>query len=170
MVNKEKKSKRGLFQGNLHCNENNKRVNIDLIGPFNLKHNGKLQKVHFLVFVDACSRRVEVAPLTKIDSKTVASALEEEWIKPNGAPSEVLTDQGRQFLDASFERVCEKKEIIHRVNIAYHSQGNSMVERVNKSIGLAVRLKKNWEAEDIASRVAKSDKLQIFYNLYNYLQ
>jgi len=50
-----------------------------------------------------------------------------------GAPTKVLTDQGREFLGA-FEELCTKALINHHTTSRNHSKANGLAEMVVKTI------------------------------------
>lgn len=70
-------------------------VGMDLIGPFK-----KSQKGHKFILTMTCyfSKWVEAFPLCEKSAQCVAVALYAAYCR-HGAPSEIITDQGREFVN-----------------------------------------------------------------------
>ena len=104
------------MKGDLHHEVPFARLSSDICGPFELKMEGVLQKVFFVVFIDLCSRWVEIVSTTSITSKRIAKLFEQYLLRKHPKPKIVLTDQGRQYLGKEFRTVCELNKIKHMMN------------------------------------------------------
>ena len=79
-----------------------KRVAIDLVGPITpVSDSGNR---YMLSLIDYVTRYPEVVPLKFIDAESVAEALVNIFTRV-GVPSEILSDQGSQFLSRVMKEV-----------------------------------------------------------------
>ena len=73
-------------------------------------------------------------PLQDITAASCASALLRHWICRFGVPSDITSDQGRQFTSALWSELHSLLGITSLRTTAYHPQANGMVERVHRVI------------------------------------
>ncbi|PIK46726.1 hypothetical protein BSL78_16415 [Apostichopus japonicus] len=66
--------------------------------------------------------------------RTVANTLVEEFICRYGIPSEIHTDQGRQFEAKLFQELCRLLEINKTRTTPYYPQSDGMIERFNRTL------------------------------------
>ena len=103
-----------------------KRVAIDLVGPITpVSDSGNR---YMLSLVDYATRYPEVVPLKFIDAETVAEALVNIFTRV-GVPSEILSDQGSQFLSRVMKEVGRLLSIRQLVTTPYHPMCNGLVEK-----------------------------------------
>lgn len=88
-------------------------------------------------FMDFASRYPDATALRKIDVETVAIALLEIFSRL-GVPTELLTDQGSNFLSTLMKSLYDKLGIHHIQTSPYHPQTNGMLECFHAT------LKKTW--------------------------
>ena len=124
-----------------------KRVAMDLIGP--IKPASTRGNQYILTIIDYATRFADAAPLKNIETATVAEALFGIWSRV-GIPSEVLTDQGTQFVGNVMEEVNRLLSIKHRTCTPYHPQANGLCEKFNGTLKhalrkLAVEKPKDWD-------------------------
>ncbi|UYV63015.1 K02A2.6-like [Cordylochernes scorpioides] len=130
------KSNIGEFQDPM---ERFTEVHIDLVGTLPLS-NGN---TYCLTCIDRFSNWMEVVPLENISAERVAKAFYENWISRFGTPHRLISDQGAQFTSEAFKclsRLCEFK-LQHTT--AYHPQCNGKVERLHRTIKVALRTHDN---------------------------
>ncbi|XP_054283614.1 uncharacterized protein K02A2.6-like [Macrosteles quadrilineatus] len=101
------------------------RVHIDLAGPV----NGSM----WLVGIDALSKWAEVDCLKTTNSSTIIQRLR-SWFSRYGIPSEIVTDNGPQFLSKEMETFFEKNSINHIKTTPYHPKSNGLVERLIRTL------------------------------------
>ena len=107
-------------------------VGLDLL---QLPETGKGYK-YLLVGVDLLSRYAIAKPLKSKMSITVAKAVLSEIIEQPmlGPPQQFLTDQGCEFMGASFQELCLAYGIKHTTTATANAKGNGVVERMNRTI------------------------------------
>lgn len=111
-----------------------RHVHLDLIGP--LPPAGDYR--YCLTAVDRFTRWPEVVPITDITAETVAKAFVSCWVARYGCPTEIVTDQGRQFQSALFQQLSKSIGFDHRRTTAYHPQCNGLVERFHRQLKAAI--------------------------------
>ena len=84
-----------------------------------------------MVVTDYGSRWAEAFPTKDQKTTTVAKILIEEIICRYGAPKEILSDQGKNFLANLIKNICEYFRINKIQTTSYHPQTNGLTERFN---------------------------------------
>src|SRR6185436_15914371 len=106
------------------------RVGIDLLQiPLITKDNQQV-----IVATDYLTKWVETRALPDKSAASVAGFLYEDIICRHGAPTELLSDQGTEFLNNLVDEICHLFEVSHRVSIPYHPQTNGLTERFNQTL------------------------------------
>ena len=112
------------------------RLYIDIVGPIIATENSNC---YILTMMDELTRYLVAVPLKKIDAITVADALVNNFILVYGAPKEILSDQGSQFMSQVFKNVCKLFKI-KKINCsAYHPASNGALERVHRTINNIIK-------------------------------
>ena len=119
------------------------RVAIDLIGPLPKSKSGNR---FALVAVDLATKYPDAVPLKYIDSYTVSEALLNIFSRV-GLPSELLHDQGAQFMSAVMKRFNQLLQIKSINTTPYHPQCNGSCENFNKSLKQMIKKVCNEEPE-----------------------
>lgn len=115
------------------------KVHIDLVGP--LPPCGEFR--YLLTCIDRFTRWPEAIPIADITAETVATAFFEGWISRFGVPTEIVTDQGRQFESSLFNDVLNLLGI-HRVRTTpYNPAANGLIERWHRSLKVALKCSSN---------------------------
>ena len=97
-----------------------------------------------LVIIDFLSKYPYATPIKSKTKEEIAQKLF-EYIALFGAPKEILSDQGNEFVNDVIYTLNEIAGIEHRITSAYHPQANGQTENFNKT--LITCLKKHTEEE-----------------------
>ena len=103
-----------------------KRVAINLVGPITPMAEGGNR--YMLTLMDYATRYPEVVPLKRIDAESVAEALVNIFTRV-GIPSEIMSDQGTQFVSSVMTEVSRLLSIKQMVTTPYHPMCNGLIER-----------------------------------------
>jgi len=106
-------------------------LNIDFIGPFH-------DKRYILVIVDAFSRWVELYLCSTATASESARCLFEHFGR-YGAPRLIRSDRGSHFANATIAEFLSLVGTEQCLTLAYSSQQNAIVERVNKEINRHIK-------------------------------
>lgn len=107
------------------------RVAVDFIGPLPTSKNGNK---YLLVFVDYATRWPEVFATRDRKATTVAEIFIKEILCRHGAPVQLLSDQGREFLADVIKETCNFTRTHKIQTAAYHPQTNGLCERFNGTL------------------------------------
>jgi len=107
------------------------KIGIDFLGPLTETKNGHK---HILVITDYASRWVEAFPTADQTAATVAKILINEVICRHGAPRELLSDKGQNFMSKVVKELCSYFETKKINTTSYHPQCNGLTERFNKTL------------------------------------
>ncbi|XP_057376543.1 uncharacterized protein LOC130697744 [Daphnia carinata] len=110
-------------------------IGIDHLGPFKVTAAGNR---HIIVSIDYLSKWVEVAAVPDTSTKFVTSFLETNIIFRHGTPQRIVSDQGSAFTSQMFSEWVTRWHIKHILATAEHPETNGLVERVNRTLTLAL--------------------------------
>ena len=117
------------------------RVRIDLVFGFKETDEGYRGLV---IMTEYLSKYPYVSPIRTKSAGEIADKLF-EYISFFGPPKELLSDQGKEFLNKMVENLSVKCGIERRVTASYHPQTNGLTEHFNAT--LVNSLRKHAEAE-----------------------
>ena len=103
---------------------------IDFMGPFP-SSNGF---IYILLAVDYVSKWVEAIATRTNDSRVVVDFLRSHIFARFGMPRAIISDGGSHFCNRSFEALCKKYGVTHKVSTPYHPQTSGMAEVSNREI------------------------------------
>ena len=112
------------------------RVHLDLIGSLPLSACGKR---YILVATDALTRYTFTDAMENKTALTVAKSFV-KFINSFGCPKELISDQGREFVNQILEEINKLYRISHNVVNAYRPSANGLVESKNKQIITILRM------------------------------
>jgi len=129
------------------------RVGIDLLQlpltPFGNRY--------VIVATDYHTKWVEARAVPDKTASTVAGFIYEDIICRHGAPKELLSDQGREFVNALVAQICELFATKHKTTTPYHPQTNGLTERFNqtliKALGKLTQQHKDTPWDELLSSV-----------------
>jgi len=106
------------------------RLNIDTIGPLPPDEYGNC---HIIVIIDTFTRFVELYPAKDTTAIVAAIALLQHF-GTYGCPSQILSDNGSQFVNNLIEEFLKLCDVEHLTTLAYSKEENTIVERANKEV------------------------------------
>ena len=107
------------------------RIAMDVAGPFPTSDSGNR---YVLVVMDYFSKWPEVYAIPNQEARTIVDVFSRNWICRYGVPSEVHSDQGRNFESAIFKEMCDSYGIKKTRTTPLHPQSDGMVERFNRTL------------------------------------
>ncbi|KAK3107513.1 hypothetical protein FSP39_016272 [Pinctada imbricata] len=117
--------------GHVYSNRPLDRIAIDILGPLPVTDDGN---EYIMVLGDYFSKWKEAYPIKNHTAQTVADKLISEFICRFGVPSNIHTDQGREFESNLFKILCERLQINKTRTTPYHPQSDGLVERFNRTL------------------------------------
>ncbi|GKA73188.1 reverse transcriptase domain-containing protein [Tanacetum coccineum] len=105
---------------------------IDIASPF---PEGP-RKVEFLIVeIDYFTKWIEAKPVATITGNQINKFVWDNIVRRFGLPGEIISDNGKQFMDNLFKDWCENLCIRQHFASVKHPQANGLVERANRSLG-----------------------------------
>ena len=128
-------------------------LGMAILGPLPVTPNGNK---YLLVVTDYFSKWVEVLPVPNQKAETVAEVLVNAVFSRFGIPSELHTDQGRNFESLLIAELCKRLGIHKTRTTPYRPQSDGQTERFNRTLvdGLAKLCHKHDEWDRFAPIVA----------------
>ena len=110
-------------------------VAVDVMGPLRM-YDGKQ---YIVTFIDCFTRYVIAIPTSNHTVTTVAQLLLQHVISAFGVPEAILSDRGPEFTSRLWNHLGEifGYKLVH--TSPYYAQGNSICERVHRTINNAIR-------------------------------
>ncbi|UYV70499.1 K02A2.6-like [Cordylochernes scorpioides] len=121
------------------------KVGVDLLGRFPVSKDGNRW---IIVCTDYMTRYAITKAIPDGGAIETAKFLVEDVILKHGAPREMITDRGRNFISQVIKEINALCGIVHRFTTAYHPQTNSLTERFNKTLGDMLSMYTGVEQKD----------------------
>ncbi|KAF6063773.1 Integrase core domain family protein [Candida albicans] len=102
------------------------RWGMDYSGPY----FNTVQHRYILVAVEYVTGLTIAVPTLHKDADNAISLLQ-SIISIMSAPTELVTDQGKEFSSQALATLCDQNNIQHHITSAHHPRGNGRVEKVN---------------------------------------
>ncbi|UYV63976.1 hypothetical protein LAZ67_2006231, partial [Cordylochernes scorpioides] len=124
------------------------KIGIDYLGRFPISHRGNRW---IIVATDYLTRFAITKAATTAEATELATFLIEDVILKHGAPWEIITDRGRNFMFQTIREINTLNGTIHRFTTAYHPQTNGLTERLNKTLTDMISMyvdvdQKSWDS------------------------
>jgi hypothetical protein len=111
------------------------RWSLDFAGPLPVTPR---HKKYVLVMIKHFSKWIELVALLDKFSEGAAYSFSDRVLSLFGAPAEVLTDQGREFL-GEFQMLCEQAMIDHRITPRDHLEADGLAECMVQTVKRGLR-------------------------------
>eukprot|EP00477_Mikrocytos_mackini_P002368 GAHX01002627.1.p1 GENE.GAHX01002627.1~~GAHX01002627.1.p1 ORF type:complete len:943 (-),score=146.49 GAHX01002627.1:47-2875(-) len=141
--NKKYKAKIDEVSGYMEAKAPRKKISSDLFGPFDKEEGGAINKFFILTISDVFSRYTKLKVLEEATELEVTKGIDECWINRFEAPSELITDNGKQFVGKEMKNLCARYNIKHRPCSPYNPTSNSISERISQVLGNTLRIFRN---------------------------
>ena len=115
------------FEQETQCN---RRVHIDIIGPF----QGDPKYRYCLTMCDSFSKYARIAPLVTKSGEEVARALHKYWLSVFSCPAVIAHDQGTEFVNEFNKTMMTLMGITQAAGLPYRPQGQGQIEKLHFSI------------------------------------
>ena len=112
------------------------KVYLDVVGPLPMTENGMK---YILTCQDNLSKYFIAIPMQNQTSEEVTNAFVRNIILIYGIPTEIVTDQGSNFMSDVFKRICKLFKIDKIFTTAYHPESNGALERTHKTLANYLR-------------------------------
>merc|ERR1711893_494432 len=99
---------------------------VDLVGPFPRDQRGRK---YLLTAVDHLTGWAEAIPIASKKALTVQEAFMDHVVARYGIPTIIITDNGGEFVNASFRKWTQEFGIEHRKTSPYNPRCNGMAEK-----------------------------------------
>jgi len=112
------------------------KIYIDLVGPL----TETVDNFKYILSVqDELTKFIEAIPIKTKEAESVAEALVKGVILKHGVPSKIASDQGTEFMNDVFKRMCKLLRIEQINSTAYHHESIGALENTHKSLGAYLR-------------------------------
>ena len=110
-------------------------IHADLVGPIDPVSNGFR---YILTARDRATGFLVATPLLDKTTVSVITAFRGHFIGVLGIPSVIITDNGKEFTSNRFNGFCDQLGIKHKTTTAYHPQCNGKIERIHRTLKVAL--------------------------------
>ena len=110
-------------------------LSIDIVGPLPPDHRHEF----LIVFVDCFSKYTILVPSSNHTANTVSEALMRHVIPYFGTPRRLLSDHGREFISAIWNKLLRSLGIQQVLTSPYHPEGNAINERSHWTLNNMLR-------------------------------
>ena len=110
-------------------------IHIDLMASLPVSTN---YAKYILTMRDRGTGFLVSAPISDKMSCSVLTALRSSFISCFGVPTTIISDNGREFTSGEFQTFCSELAITHKFVNTYHPQANGLVERIHRTIRVAL--------------------------------
>ena len=120
-------------------------VVVDHLGPFKQTARGNQ---HIIVAIDALSKYVEIAAVPDTTAEKSVEFLTNNVVYTHSCPARIISDQGTAFTAKVTADAMERLNIKHVFATGEHPQTSGLVERVNRTLALAIAAYVNIDHND----------------------
>ena len=121
------------------------RVNVDLIGPYNVKVGPKDKdekkenlQLRAMTMIDPATGWFEIHAIPQATAECCMEAFDDQWLCRYPRPQYLGCDGGSEFKDV-FQQMARNYGLVLKPSTPYNPQGNSIVERIHQVVGDQLR-------------------------------
>ncbi|KAJ9567722.1 hypothetical protein OSB04_003688 [Centaurea solstitialis] len=114
------------------------------------------QKVYLLVLTDYFSNWIEAGAFSQVRDREVISFIQNNIIHRFGVPSEIMCDNGSQFISDKTRTFCEKRGNKLVTSTPRYSQSNGLAESSNKVIINSIRKRLKGAKEELRENALRT--------------
>ncbi|UYV63051.1 hypothetical protein LAZ67_2002979 [Cordylochernes scorpioides] len=123
------------------------KIGMDLLGRFPVTNQGNKW---IIVCTEYMTRFATTKAISDAGAMEIAKFIVEEIILRHGAPQQIITDRGTNFMSQIIKEINNLSGISHLKTTAYHPQTNGLTERLNKTLTDMLSMyvdveQKNWD-------------------------
>ncbi|UYV80091.1 hypothetical protein LAZ67_18001653, partial [Cordylochernes scorpioides] len=123
------------------------KIGMDLLGRFPATNQGNKW---IIVCTEYMTRFATTKAIPDAGAMEIAKFIVEEIILRHGAPQQIITDCGTNFMSQIIKEINNLSGISHLKTTAYHPQTNGLTERLNKTLTDMLSMyvdveQKNWD-------------------------
>ncbi|UYV62725.1 K02A2.6-like, partial [Cordylochernes scorpioides] len=107
------------------------KIGMDLLGRFHVTNQGNKW---IIVCTEYMMRFASTKAIPDAGAMEIAKFIVEEIILRHGAPQQIITDRGTNFMSQIIKEINNLSGISHLKTTAYHPQTNGLTERLNKTL------------------------------------
>ncbi|MEG0619293.1 MAG: reverse transcriptase domain-containing protein [Bacilli bacterium] len=107
------------------------RIHMDVIGPLPKTEKGNK---YIVIAIDSTTRWPEAKAIKKKTAHEISKFIYEKVYLIHGAPEEIITDQGKEFMNETVSLLCQKINSKKSKTSAYNPKCNGTAERFNKTL------------------------------------
>ena len=118
-------------------------VHIDITGPLKVSRGFK----YILVVIDRFSRWFIASPLVDTKASSVIDCFMLNWVANYGVPAIIVSDRGSCFTSKEWTSLMTYLGCTHKLTCAYRPSSNGSVEKVNRTLKVALKAQlatENW--------------------------
>jgi len=114
-------------------------VAVDLIGPWNIKVNGKVVEFNALTIIDTATNLVELVRIDNKSSEHIRDKFMQTWLARYPKPARCVHDKGGEFVGWEFQTLLRTMSIKDASSTSKNPQSNSICERMHQTVGNVLR-------------------------------
>ena len=114
-------------------------VAIDLIGPWNVKVNGKTCEFYALTCIDTVTNLVEMIRIDKKNADYIRDKFVQSWLCRYPRPIRCVHDKGGEFIGQEFQWLLELFSIKDVCSTSKNPQSNAICERMHQTVENVLR-------------------------------
>ena len=155
------KSSREKYQGVLKPlpvpEHRNKHLSMDFIVDLPpSSYRGETVR-NILVIVDRLSKKKRFIPCNEMSAEHIADLFYDNIWRHDGTPSTIVSDRGRNFVSAFFQRLCQRLGVEPRFSTAYHPSTDGQTENANQYLEQYLRAYVDYLQGDWAKYIPSAE-------------